>query len=73
MPVYSTTMAKQATFEPTSFAEGRLRLAYKGEMISPPALAGQKIVAEESKESYTWKSTDRDEAIEIHKAAKTLQ
>ena len=65
-------MAKSCTFEHTSFAEGRFRLAYKGKMTSPPALAGQKIVVKESKDSYTWKSTDWDKAVEIHKAAKTM-
>ena len=65
-------MAESTDFEPSSFAEGRFRLAYKGTITSPPILAGQKCVVKESKESYTWKPTDWDKAVEIHGMAKTM-
>ena len=65
-------MAESTTFDSTPFAEGRFRLAYKGTITSPPNLAGQKCVVKESKDSYTWKLTDWDKAVEIHEMAKTM-
>jgi len=65
-------MAESGTFESTSFAEGRFRLAYKGTITSPPPKAGHKIVVKKSKESYTWKATDWDQTKEIYGIAKTM-
>ena len=61
-----------ATFEAKSFAEGRFRRAYMGNYTAPLEKVGQKCVMKELKESYTWKSTDWDSTIEIHREAQTL-
>ena len=61
-----------ATFNPTPFAEGRFRLAYKGTYTAPPSKEGKACVVKESKQSYTWKISDWDEAVEIYKLATTL-
>ena len=59
-------------FSSTPFAEGRFRLAYKGTYTAPPLKRGKTCVVKENKQSYMWKSTDWDEAVEIYKIAATL-
>ena len=59
-------------FKETSFAEGRFRRAYMGKHTSPPKKAGQKCVVKELKESHTWKATDWDSTLEVHKEAQRL-
>ena len=60
------------TFNSKSFAEGRFRKAYMGTYTSPWEKAGQKCVVKELKESYTWKASDWDTTIEIHKESQAL-
>ena len=60
------------TFEEKSFAEGRFRRAYMGTYTAPPNKAGQRCVVKELKESYTWKASDWDTTLEIHKEAEEL-
>ena len=60
------------TFSSTSFAEGRFRRAYMGTYTSPWSKAGQKCVVKELKESYTWKASDWDTTVEIHREAQAL-
>ena len=61
-----------ATFESKSFAQGRFRRAYMGTYTAPWEKAGQKCVVKELKESYTWKSTDWDSTVEVHREAQKL-
>ena len=60
------------TFSSTSFAEGRFRRAYMGTHTAPPEKAGKKCVVKELKESYTWKASDWDMTLEIHREAQKL-
>ena len=56
------------TFEPTHFAEGRFRRAYKGTYTR----TGNRCVVKENKESYTWKSTDWNMAVKLYEESKKL-
>ena len=60
------------TFSTTSFAEGRFRRAYMGTHTAPPEKAGQKCVVKEHKENYTWKASDWDTTLEVHREAQRL-
>ena len=61
-----------ATFEPESFAEGRFRRAYMGTYTSPRKKAGKRCVVKELKESYTWRASDWDTAVEVHRESQRL-
>ena len=63
---------RSATFNPTSFAEGRFRRAYKGVWTAPVWDAGRNCVVKELKESYTWKATDWDGTKKTNERAKEL-
>lgn len=63
---------RRATFNPTSFAEGRFRRAYKGTWTAPLWDEGRSCVVKECKASYTWKATDWDETVKITEKAKEL-
>ena len=63
---------REATFKPTSFAEGRFRRAYKGTWTAPAWDAGRACVVKELKSDYTWKPTDWDETLKITEKAKEL-
>ena len=54
------------------FAEGRFRLAYKGEYTAPPEKAGQKCVVKKLKDNYTWKATDWDMTLKLQEEAQKL-
>ena len=43
-----------------------------GTYTAPPEKAGQKCVVKEHKENYTWKSSDWDIAVEIHRESQRL-
>jgi hypothetical protein len=60
------------TFSKTSFAEGRFRRAYKGTYTGPPSKRGKQCVVKESKENYTWKSTDWDMVVTLYDESKKL-
>lgn len=62
----------EATFNPTSFAEGRFRRAYRGTWTAPPGIAGRACVVKELKESYSWKATDWDETVKINERAQQM-
>ena len=64
--------ARRATFNPTSFAEGRFRRAYKGQWISPRRNAGRECVVKELKDNYAWKPTDFDDTVKINDQSKKL-
>lgn len=65
-------MNRRATFNPTSFAEGRFRRAYKGVWKAPVQEIGHICVVKEMKEKYTWAEADWNDAITINKRAKDL-
>ena len=54
------------------FAEGRFRLAYKGEYTAPPEKAGQKCVVKKLKDNYTWSATDWDMTLKLQEEAQKL-
>ena len=60
------------TFDSKHFAEGRFRLAYKGEYTAPPEKAGQKCVVKEQKDNYTWNATDWDMTLKLQEEAQKL-
>ena len=64
--------ARRATFNPTSFAEGRFRRAYNGTWISPASFAGRSCVVKELKSNYTWEASDWNETVNINERAKQL-
>lgn len=61
-----------AEFNPTPFAEGRFRRAYRGTWTAPPEIAGRACVVKELKSNYTWKATDWDETVKINKKAQEM-
>ena len=63
---------RRATFNPTPFAEGRFRIAYKGTWISPIWDAGKECVVKECKDNYTWKPSDWDTTVKNTQKAKEL-
>lgn len=63
---------RHANFNPTSFATGRFRRAYKGHWTLPKSQEGRVCVVKENKSSYVWKATEWDETLEINKRAKEL-
>ena len=63
---------RRATFNPTSFAEGRFRRAYQGTWTAPPSDAGSLCVVKECKETYYWKPTDWDVTVKITEKAKEI-
>ena len=63
---------RSATFNPTSFAEGRFRRAYKGTWTAPLWDAGSLCVVKESKDNYTWKSTDWNDTVKVTDTASQL-
>ena len=65
-------MSGSGTFNSVSFAEGRFRRAYMGTYTTPWEKFGQKCVVKELKESYTWKATDWDSTVEVHREAQRL-
>ena len=65
-------MIMEATFNSTSFAEGRFRRAYMGTYTAPLKKAGRKCVVKELKDSYTWKATDWDMTVNIQEKAQDL-
>ena len=66
------SMRKYGSFETPHFAEGRFRLAYKGQWIEHPSKAGQKFVLKELKDKYTWKPSDWDTTVKIYTKASEL-
>ena len=65
-------MGTAGAFEPTPFAEGRFRWAYRGKYTAPLSKVGEKFVVKNNKDSFTWKSTDWDKTIQIYKLSQTL-
>ena len=70
---YSESMGDRgATFEETSFAQGRFRRAYKGVWTAPPRDAGRACVVKKFMTTYTWKPTDWEETLKINERARKL-
>ena len=65
-------MEPSGVFEPTPFAEGRFRWAYKGMYTSPPSKVGGNCVVKRNKDSFAWKSTDWDKTIQIYELSRSL-
>ena len=65
-------MPVRGVFNPSPFAEGRFRKAYKGKWTAPPSLAGKEIVVKECKENYTWKESDWNTTKMIYSKAQEL-
>ena len=65
-------MERSATFNTTSFAEGRFRRAYKGRWTAPVRDAGRVCVVKEMKENYSWKEADWNDTVKINERAKDL-
>ena len=71
-PLVTRMEARRASFNPTSFAEGRFRRAYKGTWISPASFTGRSCVVKELKSNYTWEASDWNETVNINERAKQL-
>ena len=63
---------REATFNPTSFAQGRFRRAYKGTWTAPSCDEGKTCVVKEWKEKYAWKESDWEETVKCAEKAKEL-
>ena len=63
---------RSATFNLTSFAEGRFRRAYKGVWTAPVRDIGRSCVVKRLKDNYTWEATGWDSTLKINERAKEL-
>ena len=64
-------MVTTCVFEPTPFAEGRFRWAYRGIYTAPLSKVGGNCVVKRFKESFAWKSTDWNQKIQIYKLSQS--
>ena len=62
----------QVLFDPTHFAQGRFRLAFKGVYSKPPSKRGKEVVVKKSKGTCTWYPSDWDTTKKIHEKAAEL-
>jgi len=68
----SDSGTKQVAWSKEKFAEGRFRYAIMGTWNTPLSKSGEKCIIKHLKDSYTWKPTDWNTTMRIHRETKQL-